>query len=352
MAGSGGRLSSPQRALLRMVAIIAVVVEACQGAPGGARVAPEEDQLSVGFFPRNVIYGNVQLAEHVYVKMFANSPSLVCMDISLSQEEIIDPKYSWTGPDGRNLEGRGYANFTGSGELVLMGFQESMSGAYTCELSHRIIETSAQEEVDVTYTYRFMVYAYMEANHVYRVSVRFNVKGCELAANVQFVEELKKILENLISDLTCRVEGPSYNCYSLEVPHRGSPNELFITFQVNPFAPGWEDLCDRLPQDCEDATNLRAQQAKDRIEEFFRKQTYALKHEFQAVPTIHYVEGSFSVTPIDSCRPGFGRNIITHRSCSGCCVVCSPGTYSPNSSGSCRLCVGQRRVGYGATSCP
>lgn len=37
--------------------------------------------------------------------MFTNSPSLVCMDLSLSQEEIIDPKYSWTGPDGRNLEG-------------------------------------------------------------------------------------------------------------------------------------------------------------------------------------------------------------------------------------------------------
>lgn len=44
-------------------------------------------------------------AENVYVKMFTNSPSLVCMDLSLSQEEIIDPKYSWTGPDGRNLEG-------------------------------------------------------------------------------------------------------------------------------------------------------------------------------------------------------------------------------------------------------
>lgn len=75
--------------------------------------------------------------------------------------------------------------------------------------------------------------AYREASHVYQISVRFNVKGCELAANDRFVEELKKILENLISDLTCRVEGPSSTCHSLEAPQRGSPNELFITFQGN-----------------------------------------------------------------------------------------------------------------------
>uniref|UniRef100_A0A8C9ESG4 Zona pellucida binding protein 2 n=1 Tax=Pavo cristatus TaxID=9049 RepID=A0A8C9ESG4_PAVCR len=352
MAGGGGRPCSPQQALLGMVAIMAVVVEARQGAPGGARAAPEEDQLSVGFFRKNVVYGNIRRAENVYVKMFTNSPTLVCMDLSLSQEEIIDPKYSWTGPDGRNLEGQGYANLAGSGELVLLGFQESMSGSYTCALSHRIIETSAQEEIDVTDTYRFMVYAYREANHVYQVSVRFTAKGCELAANARFVEELKKIMENLISDVACRVERLSHRCHSLEAPHRGSPSELFITFQVNPFAPGWEDLCGRLPQDCEDATNQRAQQARERIGEFFRKQTYALKHQFQTVPTIHYVEGSFSVTPIDSCRPGFGRNSNTHRSCAGCCVVCSPGTYSPDSAGSCRLCVGRRTAGYGAKSCP
>lgn len=52
-------------------------------------------------------------------------------------------------------------NLTDSGELVLLGFQESMSGAYTCVLSHKIIETSAQEELDVTSTYRFMVYGKM-----------------------------------------------------------------------------------------------------------------------------------------------------------------------------------------------
>ncbi|XP_042668966.1 zona pellucida-binding protein 2 isoform X3 [Centrocercus urophasianus] len=352
MAGGGGRPCCPQQALLGVVAIVAVVAEAQQGAPGAARAAPEEEQLSVGFFQKNVVYGNDQRAENVYVKVFTNSPTLVCMDLTLSQDEVIDPRYSWTGPDGRNLEGQGYANLTSSGELVLLGFQESMSGAYKCVLSHRIIETSTQKEVAVTNTYRFMVYAYREANQVYQVSVRFTSKGCELAANTLFVEELKRILEDLISELMSRVEQLSHRCHSLEVPHRGSPSELFITFQVNPFAPGWEDLCSRLPQDCEGTANHRAQQARERIGEFFRKQTYALKHQFQTIPAIHYVEGSFSVTPIDSCRPGFGRNAVAHRSCAGCCVVCSPGTYSPDSAGSCRLCVRHRAARYGAKSCP
>uniref|UniRef100_A0A493TJN0 Zona-pellucida-binding protein 1/2 N-terminal domain-containing protein n=1 Tax=Anas platyrhynchos platyrhynchos TaxID=8840 RepID=A0A493TJN0_ANAPP len=95
---------------------------------------------------------------NVYVKVFTNSPLLVCMDLSLSQEEIIDPKYLWIGPDGKNLEGQTYANLTETGKLMLMGFKESMSGAYTCTLSHRIIETMTQEEVDVFETYKFMLY--------------------------------------------------------------------------------------------------------------------------------------------------------------------------------------------------
>ncbi|XP_042668964.1 zona pellucida-binding protein 2 isoform X1 [Centrocercus urophasianus] len=233
MAGGGGRPCCPQQALLGVVAIVAVVAEAQQGAPGAARAAPEEEQLSVGFFQKNVVYGNDQRAENVYVKVFTNSPTLVCMDLTLSQDEVIDPRYSWTGPDGRNLEGQGYANLTSSGELVLLGFQESMSGAYKCVLSHRIIETSTQKEVAVTNTYRFMVYAYREANQVYQVSVRFTSKGCELAANTLFVEELKRILEDLISELMSRVEQLSHRCHSLEVPHRGSPSELFITFQAH-----------------------------------------------------------------------------------------------------------------------
>lgn len=58
----------------------------------------------VSFNPSSLTSSS-HFAEHVYVKVFTNSPTLVCMDLTLSQDEVIDPRYSWTGPDGRNLEG-------------------------------------------------------------------------------------------------------------------------------------------------------------------------------------------------------------------------------------------------------
>uniref|UniRef100_A0A8C3JK00 Zona pellucida binding protein 2 n=1 Tax=Calidris pygmaea TaxID=425635 RepID=A0A8C3JK00_9CHAR len=201
----------------------------------------------------------------VYVKVFTNSPFLVCMDLARSHEELIDPKYLWVGPDGKSLKGQKYVNLTETGKLMVMGFKESMSGAYTCTLSHKIIETTTQEEREMSEAYHFMVY-------------------------------------------------------------------------VSPFAPGWKEVCHQVPYDCEDATNMRVREARDRIGEFFHKQTYALKRQFRIIPTIHYVDSSFSVIRIDSCQPGFGKNDITHKNCASCCVVCSPGTYSPNNEVTCQTC--------------
>ncbi|KFQ45016.1 Zona pellucida-binding protein 2, partial [Nestor notabilis] len=287
----------------------------------------------------------------VYVKVFKNSPFLLCMDLAHSQEELIDPDYLWIGPDGRNLEGHLHVNLKETGKLMLLGFKEYMSGAYTCTLSHKMIETTTQEERETFETYKFMVYAYREADHAYQVFVRFTTRECELPANGHFFEELLKILTNIISDLTCNITESSYKCHSVMIPKRGLLHELFVSFQVNSFAPGWEEVCRQLPYDCQDATNMRVQEARDRIEEFFKKQTYVLKHEFQTAPTIHYVENSFSVTYIDSCQPGFGKNNVTHQSCASCCVVCEPGTYSPNNDVTCQVCPDPQVRMYGARFC-
>ncbi|NWI27236.1 ZPBP2 protein, partial [Sula dactylatra] len=315
------------------------------------QAVPKEEQHSVDLIEKNCVYGNIRHEVNVYVKVFTNSPFLVCMDLAHSQEEVIDPKYLWIGPDGKNLEGQMYANLRETGKLMVMGFKESMSGAYTCTLSHKIIETTTQEEREMFEVYKFMVYAYREADHAYQVFVRFATKECNLAANGQFFEELKKILNNIISDLTCHIIEPACKCHSVKTPKQVLLHELFVSFQVNPFAPGWEEVCHQVPYDCEDVTNIRVQEARDRIGEFYSKQTYALKHEFQTVPTIHYVDNSFSVTHIDSCRPGFGKNDITHKSCASCCVVCDPGSYSPNNDVTCQICARPRVKKYGARSC-
>ncbi|KAM4757154.1 zona pellucida-binding protein 2 [Cyanocitta cristata] len=271
MAGGGGRPRCPPSALL---GVAAVVVAAGWG-----------DILQFC------------IAVNVYVKVFTNSPFLVCMDLALSQERIIDPNYLWIGPDGRDLEGQSYVNLTETGKLMVMGFRESMSGAYTCTLSHKIIEAMTQEETEMVEAYKFMVYAYREADHAYQVSVRFSTTRCKLKTNGLFVEKLNKILNSTISYLTCHISQSSYKCHSIRTPKNGLQYELFVNFLVQ------------------------------------------------------YVDNSFSMTPIDSCRPGFGKNHHTHQNCASCCVVCGPGTYSPNSEVTCRTCARPQARMYGAKSC-
>uniref|UniRef100_A0A7N4P8R9 Zona pellucida binding protein 2 n=1 Tax=Sarcophilus harrisii TaxID=9305 RepID=A0A7N4P8R9_SARHA len=123
----------------------------------------------------------------------------------------------------------------------------------------------------------------------------------------------------------------------------------FMAF-VKPFSPERKAACSKLSVDCEEITNSNVHQARNRIEEFFLKQTNILKHEFNYIPNIHYVEHSFKVIRIDSCQPGFGKNDILHSDCASCCVVCDPRTYSPNTDVTCQACLTVHI--YGAKTCP
>ncbi|NXP61992.1 ZPBP2 protein, partial [Chloropsis cyanopogon] len=313
--------------------------------------AEQKEEQSVDLIGKNEVYGDTRQEVNVYVKVFANSPFLVCMDLALSQESLIDPSYLWIGPDGRDLQGQSYVNLTETGKLMVMGFTVSMSGAYTCTLSHKVIETTTQEETEMVEAYKFMVYAYREADHAYQVSVRFSTTGCGLKTNSLFVEVLNRILDSTISHLTCHITDSFYKCHSIRTPKNGLQYELFVHFLVNPFAPGWEEVCHEVPYDCEDVTNRRARQAAERIGKFFHQLRHVLKQELHTVPTIQYVDSSFSMTPIDSCRPGFGKNHHSHQNCASCCVVCGPGTYSPNNEVTCWICARSQASMYGAKFC-
>ncbi|XP_068068336.1 zona pellucida-binding protein 2 isoform X2 [Anomalospiza imberbis] len=357
MAGGGRRPRCPPGALLSLAAVLA--------AAGWVRAEQKEEQ-SIDLIGKNEVYGDTRHEVNVYVKVFTNSPFLVCMDLALSQERIIDPNYLWTGPDGRDLQGQSYVNLTETGKLMVMGFMVSMSGAYTCTLSHKVIETTTQEETEMVEAYKFMVYAYREADHAYQVSVRFSTTGCRLRSNGLFIEVLKKILNSTISHLTCHITESSSKCHSIRTPKNGLQYELFVNFLVNPFAPGWEEVCHEVLYDCEAVKNRRVRQvlcqsphvfsaslartsalasadmtgsnpslprfcginiAAERIGKFFHQLRHVLKHKFQAVPTIQYVDNSFSMTPIDSCQPGFGKNHHTHQNCASCCDLLDLSTY-------------------------
>ncbi|XP_074080115.1 zona pellucida-binding protein 2 isoform X4 [Macrotis lagotis] len=257
---------------------------------GGVR-----EQLSIPE-TKNYIYGNIGHPVKIYVKMHQNSPLLTCMDMELSQTEIVDPISLWIGPNGKHLRG------------------------------------------------------YREPNYVYQMTVRFTTESCTGKKNSQFFKLLMRILDKIISDLSCHIEEKSYKCHFLEIPKYGLKDELFIAFQVKPFPQEWKATCRKLSVDSEEITNSKVHQARDRIEEFFLKQTDILKHEFNYIPNIHYVDHSFKVIRIDSCQPGFGKNDILHSDCASCCVVCDPRTYSPDTDVTCQACLTVHD--YGAKTCP
>uniref|UniRef100_H0V168 Zona pellucida binding protein 2 n=1 Tax=Cavia porcellus TaxID=10141 RepID=H0V168_CAVPO len=286
----------------------------------------------------------------IYVKLHQNSPILVCMDSHRASEETVDPTYLWIGPNEKMLTGNKQFNITETGTLIVKDFLELLSGLYTCTLSYKTIKAETQEETIEKKRYDFMVFAYREPDYSYQMAVRFTTKSCVGTYNNQLFRLLRKILNNLISDLSCHVIEASYKCHVVEIPENDLMHELFIAFQVNPFAPGWRDACGG-SVDCEDVTNQNILKARDRIEEFFRSQASISSHRFnKTVPAIHFVDHSFHVVRIDSCRPGFGKNEGLHSNCASCCVVCSPGTFSPDVDVTCQICISVHI--YGAKSCP
>ncbi|XP_044900201.1 zona pellucida-binding protein 2 isoform X3 [Felis catus] len=231
----------------------------------------------------------------LYVKLHHHSPVLVCMDFRRAKKETVDPTYIWIGPNEKPLTGNNQINITKTGKLMVKDFLEALSGLYTCTLSYKTVKAETQEETTVKQRYDFMIFAYREPDYSYQMAVRFTTKSCEGRYNDLLFRVLKKILDNLISDLSCHVIEPSYKCHFVKIPKHGLIHELFIAFQVNPFAPGWKGACND-SADCEDITNHNILQARDRIEEFFRSQAYIYYHDFnKTIPAMHFVDHSFQV---------------------------------------------------------
>ncbi|XP_051014458.1 zona pellucida-binding protein 2 isoform X6 [Acomys russatus] len=230
---------------MRAWALLSVVLWSLAG------VEPRRSSL---FSNKGLVYGTVGHPVKIYVKLHQNSPALICMDINRASKEIVDPTYLWIGPNENTLTGNSQINITNTGKLLVKNFMESLSGLYTCTLSYKTIKAETQEETTVKKRYDFMIFAYREPDYSYHMAVRFTTKSCVGRYNDLLFRVLKKILDNLISDLSCHIIEPSYKCHSVKIPDRDFVYELFIAFQVNPFAPGWKSMCND-SSDCEDTTN-------------------------------------------------------------------------------------------------
>ncbi|KAM5150755.1 zona pellucida-binding protein 2 isoform 1-T1 [Callospermophilus lateralis] len=299
---------------------------------------------------KGFVFGKIGHPVKIYVKLHQNSPVLICMDLNRANTETVDPTYLWIGPKEKTLTDNSRISITETGKLMVRDFLEPLSGLYSCTLSYKTVKAETQEETTVKRRYEFMIFAYREPDYSYQMAVRFTTKSCVGRYNDLLFRVLRKILDNLISDLLCHVVEPSYKCHFVKIPEHSLLHELFIAFRVDPFAPGWKSACND-SVDCEDITNHNILKARDRIEEFFRSQAYTFYHRLNnTVPAMHFVDHSFQVVRMDSCRPGFGKDEGLHSNCASCCVVCSPGTFSPDVDVTCQICASTQV--YGAKSCP
>ncbi|XP_051894624.1 zona pellucida-binding protein 2-like [Pristis pectinata] len=283
----------------------------------------------------------------VYVKMYSDSPSLLCTTEELSEKELVDPYFIWVGPTGRNIKGEPYTRISETGRLILKSFDKSMSGDYTCTVSYKDVDANKEVFLDM----KFSVYGFREPDYSFKFSTRYHTHECHDPANNHFFRKFKSVEKELIADLTCRITDVEMKCHVVKVPHKGLVTELFITFKLDPFGYGWEEVCKKFIHDCEDETNRRVEKARNRIEAFFKKQSIALDQMNDNMPTYYYITNSLKTTRVDHCRPGFGKNKLTHLDCSECCVVCDHGMYSPTNDVYCKPCTSVKINYYGATAC-
>ncbi|GCB67434.1 hypothetical protein scyTo_0012142, partial [Scyliorhinus torazame] len=192
---------------------------------------------------------------------------------------------------------------------------------------------------------------FREPDYSFKFSTRYHTHECHDPSNNRFFRKFKSVEKELIADLTCRITDVEMKCHVVKLPHKGLITELFITFKVDPFGYGWEEVCSKFIQDCEDETNRRVEKARNRIEAFFKKQSVALEEMKDNTPTFYYIANSLNTVRLDHCRPGFGKNKLSHLDCSECCVVCDHGMYSPNNDVFCKPCTSVKINYYGATAC-
>ncbi|XP_071967582.1 zona pellucida-binding protein 2 isoform X2 [Engystomops pustulosus] len=297
------------------------------------------------------IYGDLLQNVTVYVKMLKDSPFLACMDLDIAYKKIIDPTFFWVGPDGRDLRGHSNVNLTETGKLMLKAFNISMSGSYSCNLIYKSIENDVTQEKKMNKYYEFAVLAYLEPDYMYQINARFTALPCSDLANARFALTLLSMIGEVITGLNCHLKNKYHKCHVTKAPKHSLQHELFVAFKVSPFSRGWDKECSISSYYCQKETNIRMEKAKTFIVEFFRMQSLVLKEEFVNIPEINYIEHSLDIIRVDICRPGFGKNEVTHRDCPGCCVVCDPGTYSSDSSTRCEVCKDIEITSYGATDC-
>uniref|UniRef100_A0A4W3K5C7 Ig-like domain-containing protein n=1 Tax=Callorhinchus milii TaxID=7868 RepID=A0A4W3K5C7_CALMI len=289
------------------------------------------------------VLGSEDGTVRIYIRVNENSPHILCATAKLRNTELMDPEFSWQGPNGRDLAQNDDTRVSLTGTLSIERFQKEYSGEYTCIMFFYTSETKALQSL----TLKYLLYAYQQPNYTYEFQAQYHVANCLSANNNLFLDKLHTALNQLVSGLAYVISIYKSDCHMLKVPLAGIQYELFLTFKVHLKEEQLERICKQNSADCNH--NLRLEKARHRMQEFFGKQADILHQINGSLPLIYYIDGTLQVIRIDRCNPGYGKDRRKHMECSGCCVVCSPGSYSGDHRVSCLPCASA--VKYGETDC-
>ncbi|XP_010006668.1 PREDICTED: zona pellucida-binding protein 1, partial [Chaetura pelagica] len=286
------------------------------------------------------IEGSVVSPVKVYVRLYHDSPRILCLTNNLRNLELIDPIFQWYGPGGRLSSENSNVQISPTGTLVLRHF--NMSGVYTCSIVYKL--TSMQPDRNLVMNYS--IYAYSDPEMYYEFTARYHAAPCNSSRNTCFEKKLLKKLSQLVAEFSCKVTLINSECHNLKMQRAGGQSVIFFTFSVACLS---REKHNRLGQRRACDTSHRLRKAKELIQIFFNKQLKFSREGSEPLSEIYYIEGTLRTVLVDRCYPGYGMNPLMHPDCPECCVACSPGSYNPSNGTHCLQC--DSSLVYGATNC-
>ncbi|XP_078279526.1 zona pellucida-binding protein 1-like [Rhinoraja longicauda] len=279
----------------------------------------------------------------VYIKVHERSPRILCATPQLRNMELMDPNFSWRGPRGIELSKRPDVNISLTGTLTIDDFRRDLSGVYICTIYFYSPSAKSLQSLNLKY----FLYAFRDPNYTYEFQAQYHAADCQNTYNSLFLKRLHTALNQLTSDLAYTISIHKSTCHTLKVPLAGIQYELYLILKLHLDVEELDSICANNQEDCDH--NKRLEKVRHRVEAFFSKQADMYREIFGLLPFVYYIDGTLEVIRVDRCKPGFGKDHKKHPNCSGCCVVCSPGSYSSGRHVSCLPC--SEAIHYGESDC-
>ncbi|XP_044855692.1 uncharacterized protein LOC123356473 isoform X2 [Mauremys mutica] len=276
----------------------------------------------------------------IFIHMDATEYSLPC---SPKEMHVTSPTYRWA-RDRRESQS---PSVSAQGALSFRHFQGGSSGNYSCTVSYK------EHRVPRAQTFHYTVLAYHVRGGLEALLV-FRSRLCQEALRRRFLWSLQEALGRVASAQHCQLVLSKSSCFpTLQEPW--DEFNLQVQFQVSPFGPQWDKLCNPHNQtlviNCyRAAVRNNLLQAKLAMTRFLEEHG-PFPITGGGAPRAIFSNRFTSFLKTERCAGGYGLSLQLEM-CPDCCILCQPGTFSAPGSNECAACpVGTFNPLYGRAVC-